>query len=279
MAWIRLDTGMKRDPRLWLMAEELKRDVGAVVGYVANVLAELPEHARDGNLSNVPDALLEEWALWPGKKGAFARVFVAHLCEARTVRAWEKHNGSALRAVDQTRTRVRAYRERQHGNANSAEQSNANGNALPDALRTTSTVRNGTVRNGKQRSTPSDADASIDREFGVFWADYPARLGSNPKQPAREAYGARRREGVLAEDILAGEARYKAHLEATGKTGTAFVQQAATFLSKSKRSWEEAWPLPSEPEDASVAAALAARAQQDADQEWLARRRQTAGVP
>jgi hypothetical protein len=269
MPWIRLETGMKRDPRIWLMAEELKRDVGAVVGYVANVLAELPEHARDGDLSQVPDALLEDWALWPGKKGAFARCFTAHLCTDRTVRAWEKHNGSALRAADATRTRVRAYRER---NATS----NASGNALRNAASNPSTERNGTERNGKTKNSPA-ADAPEELEFTAFWAEYPSRLGSNPKQPAREAWRARRREGVLAEDILAGLERYRAHLEATGKVGTAFVQQAATFLSKSKRSWEEGWALPDASDD-SASAAIAARAQQDADQAWLAQRRPLVGA-
>lgn len=272
MPWIRIDTGMKRDPRIWVMAEDVKKDVAAVVGYVANVLSELPEHAREGDLSAVPDALVEEWALWTGRKGVFAAAFFAHLCDGRQVRAWEKHNGSALRAMDDTRRRVRAYRER---NANG----NADGNALRNASRTTSTERNGTERNVQTRSTDSVAAAPDDREFAAFWAQYPPRAGGNPRQTALSAWRARRAEGVPATALLDGLARYRAYLEADGKIGTQFVQQAATFLSKAKRSWEDPWSLPtSDVENDPAAAARAAIAQQEADQLWLAERKRLAGV-
>lgn len=110
MPWIRMDTAMKRDPRIWAMADTLKREPAAIVGYVLNVLAEFPEHAADGDLSAVPDALVEQWAMWPGRRGAFAAQFFAQLCDGRVVRAWEKHNGSAMRALGAARERMRVAR-------------------------------------------------------------------------------------------------------------------------------------------------------------------------
>lgn len=263
MPWIRLDTGMKRDPRIWKMAELLRKDVGAIVGYVANVLAEFPEHARDGDLTNVPDVLLEEWALWHGRKGAFAQAFVAELCDDRKVRAWEKHNGNALRQRDETHKRVRAYRER---NAHGAVSGNATCNALlepaSNALQNGGgnvfTERNGTERNGKTRAS-APAGAASDPEFDRFWAGYPARAGGNPRATALSAWQARRREGVPAEAMLAGEARYALFLTATDRLGTTFVQQAATFLSKAKRSWEEPWTVDRVSSTQGTAATLWAR--------------------
>jgi hypothetical protein len=312
MTWIRLDTGMKRDPRVWLMADALGRDVGAVVGYIANVLAEFPEHARDGDLSHVPDALLEQWAMWPGKRGVFARVFLEHLCDGRRVRAWEKHNGTALKAADASRERVRAFRDRKQAerdranngraadgsNANDAQSRNANGNALRNgdgnALRNTLTGRDVTGRNvtkdkNEKDNGVLDAGASHTQRgvrptghagdepdgFADAMAAYPRRAGGNPRPKAAHAYRARLREGTPPGEILAGVERYAAYCAATGKLGTEYVQQAATFFGPG-RGFAEPWDPPADeatPLDRQLEAIAAAElARYDRDAQWLAER-------
>lgn len=63
-------------------------------------------------MATVPDVVLEEWAMWRGKPGVFAAAFRSQLCDdAGTVRAWEKHNGAAIREADRTRERAREWRE------------------------------------------------------------------------------------------------------------------------------------------------------------------------
>lgn len=81
-------------------------------------------------------------------------------------------------------------------------------------------------------------------EFEAFWSGYPKRSGSNPKATARKAWNQRLREGVPPTELLAARDRYAAFVEATGRVGTEYVLQAATFLGPSRR-WEESWEPPS----------------------------------
>lgn len=112
MNWIRIATKMKGDPRMGALASACKVRIHEAVGLVCCALMEFPDHARDGNLVQVPDVVLEQWALWTGRPGIFAQAFRAQLCdEDGVVRAWEKHNGAAIREADRTRERARAWRE------------------------------------------------------------------------------------------------------------------------------------------------------------------------
>jgi hypothetical protein len=112
MNWIRIAVGIKADPSVHAIAETCCRnDIGKAVGHVVNVLTELPDHARDGDLAGITDLTLEEWALWRGKSGAFATAFRAHLCTGTRVRGWEKHNGKAVRDNDAARERMKAKRD------------------------------------------------------------------------------------------------------------------------------------------------------------------------
>lgn len=113
MNWIRIAVGIMDDPTTHALAEALGVSVPATTGHMVGVLRCLPQHARDGDLSNVPDTTLERWAMWTGKRGRFAAAFRAQLCDAQgVVRSWEKHNGAALREGDRQREKAKRYRER-----------------------------------------------------------------------------------------------------------------------------------------------------------------------
>ncbi|EFN4374130.1 DNA-binding protein, partial [Escherichia coli] len=79
--------------------------------------------------------------------------------------------------------------------------------------------------------------------FERVWREYPHRAGSNPKKSAFNAWRARLREGVSPDVVLDGVRRYARYLEATGKAGTEFVQQASTFFGPN-RNFENPWSLP-----------------------------------
>lgn len=102
----------------------------------------------------------------------------------------------------------------------------------------------------EQEQNPSCAVAPHGRvgkdEPGGFvecWSAYPRRGGGNSRAEALKAYRARIKAGVLPADLLAGVQRYAAFVRATGKEGSAFVKQAATFLGPGEH-WREAWELP-----------------------------------
>lgn len=89
-------------------------------------------------------------------------------------------------------------------------------------------------RTGKHEYSP---------EFDTAWQAYPKRAGSNNKQTAWKAWQARIRDGVRASDMLAGVERYAAYIVATGKAGTEYVKQAATFFGPDHH-FAESWTAP-----------------------------------
>ena len=90
-------------------------------------------------------------------------------------------------------------------------------------------------------STPSARRAdTYPPEFEAVWDAYPRRAGSNPKRAAYGAWAARIRDGVVADDILAGTGRYARYIAAKGDGGTAFVMQAKRFFGPN-REWEDSW--------------------------------------
>lgn len=106
MEWTRTPTDWANDPRVHAIADALNVDAIQVVGHLYCIWSKLPEFARDGVLASVAPSLLEQWAVWRGKRGAFAVAFHVHMLDAtqRWV-LWEELNGAVLREKDADRRR------------------------------------------------------------------------------------------------------------------------------------------------------------------------------
>lgn len=97
-------------------------------------------------------------------------------------------------------------------------------------------------------SVPSGtAKGDYSPAFEAVWADYPQRAGGNSKRDAYKAWAARVKAGADPGVIHAGVLRYAAFLTATGKAGTEFVKQAATFFGPAEH-YREPWTAPRKPE-------------------------------
>jgi hypothetical protein len=94
------------------------------VGLVVCTLAKFPEHAPDGNLTQIPPTLIERWAGWEGKRGRFDAELRSIFLTDGVWSAWEKHNGTAMRDAIASRKRAADYRRKQ---AEELAQSTANG--------------------------------------------------------------------------------------------------------------------------------------------------------
>jgi hypothetical protein len=79
--------------------------------------------------------------------------------------------------------------------------------------------------------------------FSECWNAYPKREGGNSRKEAEKAYRARLKAGVSPADLLAGVQRYAAYIRATGKDGSAYVKQTASFFGTGEH-WREPWNLP-----------------------------------
>ncbi len=87
------------------------------------------------------------------------------------------------------------------------------------------------------------------KEFELMWSGYPDRAGSNPKKRAFKAWLARIKEGASEDAMAKGVSRYKVFAKETGKIGSEFVMQAATFLGADEN-FNSKWDLPKQnPED------------------------------
>jgi hypothetical protein len=107
-------------------------------------------------------------------------------------------------------------------------------------------------------------------EFRELQTLYPKRGGGNPWPRALRACKARIAEGHTWEEITSGVCRYSEFVRATGKTGTEFVLQAATFFGPDKR-FLESWELPA------TKAEVRQEQQADAARDWLALKGEYAG--
>lgn len=111
MNWIRISVGISEDPRTHQLAELLGVRVAEAGGLMVFVLCKFPAHAPTGVLAKVPDSLLELWAVWEGKRGAFAKAFRETFLDAEGRWAsWDKHNGKALQKLERDRERIATVR-------------------------------------------------------------------------------------------------------------------------------------------------------------------------
>lgn len=110
-----------------------------------------------------------------------------------------------------------------------------------------------------------------DELFDSAWAEYPKRAGGNSRRDALKAWNARLAAGDTAGAMLAGVRRYAEFCAATGKIGTEFVKQAATFFGPS-RHFAEPWSIPAvQPHSLRVSAAQQRDAISEANAAaWLA---------
>lgn len=72
--WFRVDADAGDDPKVGRLADALGCDVVKAYGHMARVWGGMAHHA-DEKLSDIADATLEQWALWSGKRGKFAKAF------------------------------------------------------------------------------------------------------------------------------------------------------------------------------------------------------------
>lgn len=164
MNWIRVARSIPSDPIIGMIAAQLKIRDAEVVGLVVCVLCALPDHASTGDLSGVPDATIERWALWGGKGGRFAPVFRDHMCDDNgVVGAWEKYNGAPMRKAEAAAERARNWREQKKPNA-----TRTRSQSVRERLPNGSTERDGTRRDGTERNgteilvTTTTSDSLVD---------------------------------------------------------------------------------------------------------------------
>lgn len=100
-------------------------------------------------------------------------------------------------------------------------------------------------------------EAAHAAELASIKSIFPKRGGSQPWTRAERAINARLTSGATWHELLEGTHRYSRFCAATGKVGTEYVMQAATFFGPERR-YLEPWTLPATKADNRLTANLSA---------------------
>lgn len=159
MEWVAIDVHIAGDAVTHRLAETFRLRVPEAAGLLALAFAGMAQHAQDGELADVTDSQIESWAMWHGKRGAFAAFFRAQLCDEHgCVRAWEKYNGRNIRRARAAADRSREWRDRRHAERNERAE-NANGADTRTHTRTHSVRRTGQDRTGQDQELTNGGGA------------------------------------------------------------------------------------------------------------------------
>jgi hypothetical protein len=249
--WIKVEKDLSNDPRVLKMASRLShadvtlgsRSRLVVVGALVTLWWYADTHIGDDDVLAIGADEVDELV---GLKGFCALMPQDWLqvLDADHVKLidYVAHNGSHAKNTALAQKRQQRHREKPTSTSRSRH-APVTQDALPDKTETRQR------QDLKKKTTDRAAAQPEPGEFVELRRDFPKRAGSHRWQDALGAYRARLHEGTTPQAILSGVRRYAAFIRATGKEGTEYVQQAATFLGKN-RGFELPWHPPAKPETA-----------------------------
>jgi len=229
--WFRWHHGTTGDRKFPLVAKRAGARLGDVLAMWAILLEQASAADDRGNPGSIDFDSIDLALDMP--EGAAQAIHAAmvdrKLIDGATGRlmAWEKRQPKRERPDDNSTERSRAHRATQR------QLQLEDGDATPcNATQRTETPREEESREEENSSLRSESQscAELPADFLEAWAAYPKRAGGNSRQNALKAWQARIKAGASPEAMLAGVKRYAAFCEATGKVGTEYVQQGATFF-------------------------------------------------
>ena len=112
-----------------------------------------------------------------------------------------------------------------------------------------------TLETERETELEKEKEEELLAQFLEIKQVYPKRGGGQRWPDAERAYRTRRAEGVTHKIIFEGVSRYATFMRITGKIGTEFVQQAATFLGRNQ-GYLELWEPPAIARDMNQLSAL-----------------------
>lgn len=267
--WIKMRLDLQTHPKVVRILSATKSDKFRAIGGLHAVWSVFDTHSTDGKLAGYTPETLDHIIGWQGFADAMIAVGWLGYDGAETLMLpeFDEHNGKSgkRRAEDQKRKRndrkspqpVRnssantqdAERTREEKRREDKEElqkplgaSAPSGTVLERRQATLDAIEEALPGEVAEIEAGKTAREEYPADFEAVWALYPARHGGNPKKDAFKHWNARRRDGVSAEEMLAGVQRYAAHLKAAGKLGTEYVMQAVRFFGTS-RQYAEPWPV------------------------------------
>lgn len=92
--WIRVHASLIDKPVVARMSDALGLSAMAAIGHLITFWGNVSSHATDGRVGELSDALLERWARWTKRPGAFAQWLRAQHTDADgRVNEWDEYQG------------------------------------------------------------------------------------------------------------------------------------------------------------------------------------------
>lgn len=161
--WFRMHANIGDTKVVWRGMASLGCPADSVVGHLAMLWGKVSQYCQGGNVSEVPDDLLESWAQWRGAPGLFAKfIKEKHLTDG-VINDWDEFNGKLEDRREKDRTRKAAQR--------SAGQSTGHPADRPQAVRG---LRYDTIRDVDVPTLGADAPdakAKPKKERQPTWID------------------------------------------------------------------------------------------------------------
>lgn len=280
--WIKLEKELREDRRFTRMVDALLSRQNASVtsvtqmrfmerGAVTQVLGGLAQlwmfadsHIRE---DDTLDITLDEIDQLVGIEG-FAELMPSDWLEVldeHRVRLpdFQAHNGTEAKRKAQTAKRVKRHRIRTAVSEVTPEKRSSVTDALPDQTRPDQTRPD--QKKPSARAAPTNStllELTVSRETDSEWfldfkLAYPTRSGDQGWRKAQRAANERMREGHTPREFIDGAKRYAEFCRLTGKSGTEYVKQAATFLGPDKP-FLQPWTPPATKAEVRLASNLSA---------------------
>lgn len=201
--WIRVHANLAARPVIRRAVVALGVEKHKAMGLLVQFWGAVSQHTVNGDIRDVPDSDIEEWAGWKGKRGKFA-VFVRsqHADAGGRVNEWDEYAGSLelRRAKDRLRQEERRRRiqeERERLSRGLSHGASRGGHA--DAPRDVAWTVAGSVT---QESVPARAGAPVTRRDDTK-RDERDTAHQSSSQPIRENALAERLPTVAGRNALA----------------------------------------------------------------------------
>ncbi|HEX6602354.1 MAG TPA: hypothetical protein VF030_06885 [Solirubrobacterales bacterium] len=169
--WIRVEAAIADSAKVWefagmllgtgsagasagVDAESPRKHVAESIGYLVQLWGKVADKRETGDVSDVPDGLLESWAGWAGPRGHFAHCFRSVFASDGQINDWQEHQGKLI----ERRKKERARWLRRHSAGGSAE-------ATPESVRDSAStpVANGNG-NGIKKEIPATLERRVKRQ-------------------------------------------------------------------------------------------------------------------
>ncbi|QKW95372.1 replication protein [Ralstonia phage RPZH6] len=231
------------------MASALNADRLRIVGGLHAVWCLFDAHSEDGHLEGYTLAALDDLIGFPGFGAAMKAIgWLEETPESLVTPRFDEHNGqSAKRRAQETQRKKDA-----RASASDADKMRSREEKRREedtSLRSVSTDSDQDDDQGQDQGKAKGKATGYTPEFVRAWSLYPKRAGGNSKADASKAFAARVKAGVPADELIAGTERYAAFIRATGREGSEYVKQAATFYGPSAH-YAEPWTPPPPPQRA-----------------------------